>query len=141
MIFVSVCALSHLAQAKYNVAEVVKKDVPGSYELPFAAKWMIETYKVDAVIAIGTLIKGSTMHFEYICQATSDGIMKVGLDTGVPVIFGVLTCLTIEQSLERAGLAEGGHNHGHDWGATAVEMALLKKPACEVTRFKPSAGD
>ena len=119
---------------------MIKKDVPGSYELPFAAKWMIETYKVDAVIAIGTLIKGSTMHFEYICQATSDGIMKVGLDTGVPVIFGVLTCLTIEQSLERAGLTEGGHNHGHDWGATAVEMALLKKPACEVQRFKPSAG-
>ena len=132
--------LPHLGQAKYNVAEVIKKDVPGSYELPFAAKWMIETYKVDAVIAIGTLIKGSTMHFEYICQATSDGIMKVGLDTGVPVVFGVLTCLTIEQSLERAGLTEGGHNHGSDWGATAVEMALLKRPACEVKRFKPTAG-
>ena len=58
---------------------MIKKDVPGSYELPFAAKWMIQTYKVDAVIAIGTLVKGSTMHFEYICQATSDGIMKVGL--------------------------------------------------------------
>ena len=100
---------------------------------------MIETYKVDAVIAIGTLVKGSTMHFEYICQATSDGIMKVGLETGVPAIFGVLTCLTIEQSLERAGLTPGGHNHGADWGATAVEMALLNKPGVEVLRFKPTA--
>ena len=65
-------------QARHGVEEVIKKDVPGSYELAFAAKWMIETYKVDAVIAIGTLIKGSTMHFEYICEATSSGIMRVG---------------------------------------------------------------
>ena len=79
----------------------------------------------DAVIAIGVLIKGSTMHFEYICDSVSHALMKVQLDTGVPVIFGVLTALTDEQALERAGLGRGenkGHNHGEDWGLAAVEM-------------------
>lgn len=80
----------------------------------------------DAVIAIGCLIKGSTMHFEYICDAVSHGLMKLQMDTGVPVIFGVLTCLTEDQALERAGVGKGankGHNHGEDWGLAAVEMA------------------
>ena len=79
----------------------------------------------DAVIAIGVLIKGATMHFEYICDSVSHALMKVQLDTGVPVIFGVLTALTDDQALERAGLGRGsdkGHNHGEDWGLAAVEM-------------------
>ncbi|KAJ1933390.1 lumazine synthase, partial [Linderina pennispora] len=83
----------------------------------------------DAVICIGVLIKGSTMHFEYIADAVSHGIMRVGLDTGVPAVFGVLTCLTDEQAMQRAGIGRGedkGHNHGLDWGSAAVEMALLK---------------
>jgi 6,7-dimethyl-8-ribityllumazine synthase len=73
----------------------------------------------DAVIAIGVLIKGSTMHFEYICESVSHALMRVQLDTGIPVIFGVLTALTDDQALERAGLGKGeskGHNHGEDWG-------------------------
>jgi 6,7-dimethyl-8-ribityllumazine synthase len=81
----------------------------------------------DAVIAIGCLIKGSTMHFEYICDAVSHGLMKLQMDSGVPVIFGVLTCLTDDQALDRAGIGRGlsgkGHNHGEDWGMAAVEMA------------------
>ncbi|KAJ7154295.1 6,7-dimethyl-8-ribityllumazine synthase [Mycena filopes] len=76
----------------------------------------------DAVIAIGVLIKGSTMHFEYICDSVTHALMKVQLDTGVPVIFGVLTALTDEQALDRAGLTPTGHNHGEDWGLAAVEM-------------------
>ncbi|KAI7827200.1 6,7-dimethyl-8-ribityllumazine synthase-like protein [Kickxella alabastrina] len=83
----------------------------------------------DAAICIGVLIKGSTMHFEYIADAVSHGIMRVGLDTGVPTVFGVLTCLTDEQAMQRAGIGRGedkGHNHGGDWGSAAVEMALLK---------------
>jgi len=79
----------------------------------------------DAVIAIGVLIKGATMHFEYICESVSHALMKVQLDTGIPVIFGVLTALTDDQALERAGLGRGsekGHNHGEDWGLAAVEM-------------------
>ncbi|KAF9246378.1 6,7-dimethyl-8-ribityllumazine synthase [Melanogaster broomeanus] len=80
----------------------------------------------DAVIAIGVLIKGSTMHFEYICDSVSHALMKIQVDTGVPVIFGVLTALTDDQALERAGIGRGedkGHNHGEDWGLAAVEMA------------------
>ncbi|KAG8746843.1 hypothetical protein FRC10_003365 [Ceratobasidium sp. 414] len=80
----------------------------------------------DAVIAIGVLIKGSTMHFEYICDAVSHALMRLQMETGVPVIFGVLTALTDDQALERAGLGRGengkGHNHGEDWGLAAVEM-------------------
>lgn len=116
---------------------IVQVEVPGSFELPFAAKSMIVHHQaqqqpLDAVICVGTLIKGSTMHFEYICDATSQAIMKVGLDTGVPVIFGVLTCLTEEQALDRAGIGgpdgTSGHNHGTDWGVTAVEMGKMKFP-------------
>jgi len=86
----------------------------------------------NAVIAIGVLIKGSTMHFEYICDAVSQGLMRVTLDTGVPIIFGVLTCLTEEQALERAGIEIKGregkaHNHGVDWGKAAVEMSVKAK--------------
>ncbi|KAG8217657.1 6,7-dimethyl-8-ribityllumazine synthase [Butyriboletus roseoflavus] len=80
----------------------------------------------DAVIAIGVLIKGSTMHFEYICDSVSHALMRVQLDTGIPVIFGVLTALNDDQALERAGIGRvnKGHNHGEDWGLAAVEMAV-----------------
>ncbi|KAH6854381.1 6,7-dimethyl-8-ribityllumazine synthase [Chaetomium sp. MPI-CAGE-AT-0009] len=81
----------------------------------------------DAIIAIGVLIKGETMHFEYIAGSVSDGLMRVSLDTGVPVIFGVLTVLNDEQAKARAGLIEGSHNHGEDWGLAAVEMGVKRK--------------
>ncbi|KAM0786274.1 hypothetical protein ACM66B_001754 [Microbotryomycetes sp. NB124-2] len=82
-----------------------------------------------AVIAIGVLIKGSTMHFEYISEAVTSGIMRVQLDTGVPVIYGVLNCLTEEQALQRAGVGREtkGHNHGEDWGNAAVELGFKTK--------------
>lgn len=82
----------------------------------------------DAIIAIGVLIKGATMHFEYIADAVSHGLMRVQLDSGVPVIFGLLTVLTEEQGLERAGLGKNGmHNHGEDWGSAAVELGLKRR--------------
>lgn len=87
------------------------------------------TQPFDAIIAIGALIKGSTMHFEYISDAVSHGLMKLQLDLGVPVIFGLLTLLTEQQGLERAGIAEGenpGHNHGEDWGNAAVELGAMR---------------
>lgn len=89
----------------------------------------------DAIIAIGVLIKGSTMHFEYIADAVSHGLMKVQLEKDVPVIFGVLTLLTEEQGLERAGIdkAGKGHNHGEDWGAAAVELSLKRRGWSEGT--------
>lgn len=96
----------------------ISDNTPAGAELP--------TAPFDAVIAIGVLIKGATMHFEYICDSVSHGLMRVQLDTGVPVVFGVLTALTDDQALERAGIGRGedkGHNHGEDWGLAAVEMA------------------
>jgi 6,7-dimethyl-8-ribityllumazine synthase len=81
----------------------------------------------DAIIAIGVLIKGKTMHFEYISGSVSDGLMRVSLDTGIPVIFGVLTVLNEEQAKARAGIIAGSHNHGEDWGLAAVEMGAKRK--------------
>lgn len=80
----------------------------------------------DAIIAIGVLIKGDTMHFEYIAESVSHGLMRVQLDTGVPVIFGVLTVLNDAQALARAGVDGKGHNHGEDWGLAAVEMGVKR---------------
>ena len=84
----------------------------------------------DAIIPIGVLIKGSTMHFEYICDTVSHALMRVQLDTGVPVIYGVLNALTDDQALERAGVGRGankGHNHGEDWAIAAIDMALSSR--------------
>jgi 6,7-dimethyl-8-ribityllumazine synthase len=83
----------------------------------------------DAVIAVGVLIKGETMHFEYIADAVTHGLMRVQLDTGVPVIFGVLTVLNDDQALARAGEGSSAkkHNHGEDWGLAAVEMGVKRR--------------
>jgi len=116
-----------LLDSKVAGSDIVTYEVPGSFELPYAASRMILSQNVDAVICIGLLVKGSTMHFEYICEAVSQGIMRLNLESGCPVIFGVLTCLTEEQALERAGMTEHGHNHGPDWAQGALEMAQLRK--------------
>lgn len=105
---------------------IFETSVPGAFELPLAAKLLAMSGTVDAIITAGVLIKGDTMHFEYICDATSKAIMNVGINTNTPVIFGVLTCLTEEQVIKRSS---DDNNHGYDWGKTAVEMALLKKEA------------
>ena len=82
----------------------------------------------DAVIAVGVLIKGATQHFEYIADAVTHGLMRVQIESGVPVIFGVLTVLNEQQGLDRAGLGSGGmHNHGEDWGNAAVKLGLKRK--------------
>ncbi|KAG2146895.1 6,7-dimethyl-8-ribityllumazine synthase [Suillus bovinus] len=106
--------------------------LPSNKELsaPTSTLANIPNAPFDAVVAIGVLIKGSTMHFEYICDSVSHALMKIQIDTGVPVIFGVLTALTEDQALERAGLgrgAEKGHNHGEDWGLAAVEMGVQSR--------------
>ena len=114
---------------KYNVKEenIIIESVPGAYELPFATKCMFNKHNVDVVIPIGCLIKGSTMHFEYICDAVSSQLMKLQFEINKPVIFGVLTCITEEQALQRAAISPGMHNHGEDWGACAVEMVCKWK--------------
>lgn len=83
----------------------------------------------DAIISIGVLIKGETMHFEYICDAVAHSLMRIQLDSRIPVIFGVLTVLTEAQAMARAGLDGKKHNHGESWGEAAVEMALKKTNA------------
>lgn len=103
---------------------IVVQDVPGSYEVVYGAKRMIENDGVDVVVCVGVLIKGDTMHFEYISEAVTQGIMDLNVNSGVPVIFGVLTCLNEEQAEIRS---IGKHNHGIAWGKSAVEMALLKR--------------
>lgn len=100
--------------------------VPGAFEIPVAAKKLAESKKFDAVICVGAVIRGATPHFDYIASEVSKGIAHVGLETGVPVIFGVITSDSIEQALERAGTKAG--NKGWDAALSAIEMAdLLKK--------------
>lgn len=97
--------------------------VPGAYEIPMIAKDMAKSGKYDAVICLGAVIKGSTSHYDYVCAEVSKGVAQVGLETGVPTIFGVLTTDTIEQAIERAGTKAG--NKGYDVACTAIEMANL----------------
>jgi 6,7-dimethyl-8-ribityllumazine synthase len=100
--------------------------VPGAFEIPMVAKKMAESGKYDAVICLGTVIRGSTSHYDYVCNEVSKGVAQVGLSTGVPTIFGVLTTENIEQAIERAGTKAG--NKGADGAMVAMEMAnLLKK--------------
>ena len=106
-------------------------DLLGSGDVSLSAPEPTEsglTSPFDAVIAIGVLIKGETMHFEYIADAVSNGLMRIGLDTGVPVIFGLLTVLHEKQAMARAGMVDGEiHNHAIDWGSAAVEMGSKTK--------------
>ena len=99
--------------------------VPGAFELPVAAKKMVETGKFDAVVCLGAVIRGATPHFDYVSAEVSKGIASVSLDSGVPVAFGVLTTDNIEQAVERAGTKSG--NKGFEAAVTAIEMVNLFK--------------
>jgi len=99
--------------------------VPGSFEIPLVAKKLAQTNRFDAVICLGAVIRGATPHFEYIAAEVTKGIAKVGLDTGLPVIYGVITADTLEQAIERAGTKEG--NEGFKAAVKAIEMANLLK--------------
>jgi 6,7-dimethyl-8-ribityllumazine synthase len=98
---------------------------PGSFEIPLIAQKMAESKKYNAVICLGAVIRGGTPHFDYIAAEVAKGIAKVGLETGVPVIFGVITTDTLEQAIERSGTKDG--NKGFDAAVNAIEMANLVK--------------
>ena len=98
---------------------------PGAFEIPLIAKRMAQSGKYNAIICLGTVIRGGTPHFEYIASEVSKGIAKVGLETGMPVIFGVITADTLEQAIERAGTKEG--NMGFRAAMNGIEMANLLK--------------
>ena len=99
--------------------------VPGSFEIPLIAKKLADSKKYDAIICLGTVIRGSTPHFEYIASEVSKGIARISQDSGLPVSFGVITADTLEQAIERAGTKEG--NKGFDAAVDAIEMANLIK--------------
>jgi len=114
-----------LMRAGTEEKDIVIYKVPGSFELPLTAKKLAKSGRFDAIICLGAIIRGATPHFEYISAEVSKGIASVGLDTGVPVIFGVLTTDTIEQAIERAGTKAG--NKGADAALTAIEVVDLFK--------------
>lgn len=110
--------------------EVNEKDievawVPGAFEIPLTAQRMAATKKYDALICLGAVIRGATPHFDYVSTEVSKGIAKIGLETGLPVIFGIITSNNIEQAIERAGTKNG--NKGWEAGLTAIEMVNLLK--------------
>ena len=105
--------------------DIMESWVPGAFELPLAAKVLAETGKVDAVICLGTVIKGDTPHFDYVCGEAARGIQDAQLATGIPVMFGVLTVNTEQQAIDRSG--PGIDNKGDEAAVGAVEMALLVK--------------
>ncbi len=109
--------------AKEDDIDVVK--VPGAFEIPLVAMKTAKTKKYNAVIALGTIIRGATPHFEYVAAEASKGVAVASMDTGIPIAFGVLTTDTIEQAIERAGSKSG--NKGWDAAMTAIEMANLIK--------------
>lgn len=99
--------------------------VPGAFEIPVVAQKMAQSGKYDAVLCLGAVIKGSTSHYDYVCAEVSKGVAAVGLNTGVPTLFGVLTTDNIEQAIERAGTKAG--NKGYDAACSAIEMVNLMK--------------
>ncbi len=114
-----------LARVGVADSDVTEAWVPGAFELPLAAKAIAETGKVDAVICLGTVIRGDTPHFDYVCNEAARGIQDAQLQTGVPVMFGVLTVNTEQQAIDRSG--PGIDNKGDEAAMGAVEMALLLK--------------
>lgn len=104
---------------------IVSWDVPGSFELIYGSKRMIDTQNVDAVIAIGSVIQGETKHFDFVCEAVSQGIKDLNVQTDVPVVFCVLTDNTLQQAIDRSGGIHG--NKGTEAGIVAIKMASLRE--------------
>jgi 6,7-dimethyl-8-ribityllumazine synthase len=129
----AVDALERAGAAGKNVDVV---HVPGSFELPLASKKLALTGRYDALIAIGCVIRGETSHYDYVCSETARGLQLAQMDSGVPIMFCVLTCDTLEQAIDRAGLKGG--NKGFEAGLGAIEMAHLSRKL-RGAQAKPSA--
>lgn len=118
-------AVDALERAGATGKDVDAMHVPGSFELALAAKKMAATGKYDALIAIGCVLRGETAHYDYVCSETARGLQLAQMDSGLPIIFCVLTCDTLEQAIDRAGLKGG--NKGFEAGLAAIEMAQLSR--------------
>jgi 6,7-dimethyl-8-ribityllumazine synthase len=126
-------ALDALERAGAGREQIEIVRVPGSFEIPLAAKQLAATGRVDSIVCIGCILRGETSHYDYIASETARGIQLAQLDTGVPMAFCVLTCDTLEQAIDRAGLKSG--NKGFEAGLGAIEMARLSRKL-----MKDSAG-
>lgn len=129
-------ALDALERAGAASKDVDVVHVPGAFELPLAAKKLAATGRYDSLIAIGCVLRGETAHYDYVCSETSRGLQLAQMDTGVPVMFCVLTCDTLEQAIDRAGLKGG--NKGFEAGLAAIEMAQLSRKL-GTAKSKPAA--
>jgi len=118
-------ALDTLQAAGADDAGVEVVRVPGSFEIPVAAKQLAQTGRVQAILCIGCILRGETSHYDYVCSESARGIMLAQMDTGVPMAFCVLTCDTLEQAIDRAGLKGG--NKGAEAALAAIEMANLSR--------------
>ena len=131
-------ALDALRAAGASDAKIEIVRVPGSFEIPLAAKKLAEAGRADAVIAIGCVLRGETAHFDHVASEVARGVQLAQMDTGIPVIFCVLTCDTLEQAIDRAGLKSG--NKGLEAGQAAIEMANLSCALkAKVSTAKPAA--
>ena len=108
-----------------NENDITLAWVPGAFEIPVIAKKMAESGRYDAVICLGAVIRGATSHYDYVCSEVSKGVAAVGMETGVPTLFGILTTDNIEQAVERAGTKAG--NKGYDCACSAIEIIHLAK--------------
>jgi 6,7-dimethyl-8-ribityllumazine synthase len=131
-------AVDALEASGADTKNIVVVHVPGSFEIPLTAKKLAEGGRVDAVIAIGCILRGETAHFDYVASEVARGVQLAQLDTGVPVIFCVLTCDTLDQAIDRAGLKSG--NKGYDAGLAAIEMANLSKQLRSASSASSRAG-
>ena len=118
-------AVSTLRRHGVNDDDIVTRHVPGTLELTLGAQWLAEYDDLDGVICLGCVIQGETPHFTYICHGVTQGITQLNLDYNIPFIFGVLTTLTLQQALERAGGIHG--NKGDEAAVTAIQMAALQR--------------
>lgn len=125
-------ALDALARAGASNKDVDIVHVPGSFELPLAAKKLAAGGRYDALVAIGCIIRGETSHYDYVCSETARGLQLAQMDTGVAILFCVLTCDTLEQAIDRAGLKGG--NKGFEAGLGAVEMGQLSQKLLTATK-------
>jgi len=116
-------AIEALVDCGAQSSDIIRWNVPGSFELTFGSKKMIQTQKVDAVIAIGSVIQGETKHFDFVCDATAQGIKDLNITTDVPVIFCVLTDNNMQQAIDRSGGKHG--NKGIEAAIAAIKMAIL----------------
>lgn len=123
-------AVKILLQHEIESVNIFRKNVPGSFEIPLAAQFLAEYLKVDAVICIGCVIQGATRHFDFICNAISQGLISLNLKYNKPFIFGILTPNSLEQAKERAGGKYG--NKGEEAAMTAIKMAALQKEISKI---------